>query len=576
MATHSPHPIERLTQGRFPPVWFGLALIAVGIVSTAYVVTHAHPAYEGGLYLRIVEAIRLHGFALPSHISDYPVGGIPFAYPPLMFYVTAVIVQVTGVNPVWLMTVLPGILVLAYLVPYYLLAEEFLGTARRAGVATLIFGVAPSVLRWHLSSGGIVRAPAMFITLLGTLTALKLFRTGRTRWLVATTVLWALIIVTHPVYTTFLGFTIFLIYLWYDRSIVGLARGGFVALGGFILTSPWWLTVISRHGIGPFLDASNSRSTLGGGIHRLLVMFVWPITTINVIEPFFLLAFAGAIYAVYRRRYFLTVWLVTSSYLLGKHRFVFVPGAILATIFLFDVLVPAASRLGTRVDRGRLIAIGTAAFVIVGATGVGTAFASSTLDTAHGNSPTMPQTVRPSDEAAMHWVSGHTDPSATFYVIGDEAEWFPYYTNRSIAVSPWGTEWTPHFRKEVNLYLTGSACTSLTCLEGKITASGTTPQYVYVPTRVYTIRGEQIDPPYRMIQQMVSSSRYHLAYANDGVMIFKITIGPTDGQSVGTPTKGGRSGTLGTPTEVPAAVGSVWRHAFGTLDPGLPVANRFA
>ncbi|MFW6384888.1 MAG: hypothetical protein ACOCY7_01995 [Halodesulfurarchaeum sp.] len=490
-------------------------------MSTVYVFTHPHPAYEGGLYLQIVEQIRTGDYRLPSRIPYYTDVGIPFAYPPLMFYLTALVIDVTGVDPVWLMSVLPGMVILAYLVPYYLLASELLETPRRAGFATLVFGVAPPVLQWHLSSGGIVRAPAMLLTLVGTYTGLKLFRTGERRWLVSSTVLWGLVLLSHPVYTTFFGWTYILFFFVFDRTRAGVIRGAAVAVGGFVLASPWWTSVISRHGIDVFLAASNSRSTLGGGIHRLVTQFVWPLQSVDAILPFYLFAFAGTVYAAHRRRWVLPIWLVSVSYLIGKHRFIFVSGSMLAAIFVFEVVFPLARQVGEALDRERIVVGGVTVLLVVGSTGVGVAYAGSAIDTNHQTSTTMPKTVGVADEEAMTWVRSQTDPSASFVVVGDAAEWFPYYSKRTIHVSPWGTEWTDRFDREVDLFLSMSTCHSLYCLEPKIRAAQGTPQYLYVPTREYTVRGQEQSPRGVVIDALLRSEEYDLRYANRGVMIFE-------------------------------------------------------
>lgn len=522
MAIQSKHPARLLTHSRRPAVWLTIAVVATAVVWTAYVLTHGHPAYEGGLYLQTVEEIRRHGYRLPGRIPYYTAGGIPFAYPPFAFYALAALVDLTGVDPVWLMRVLPGLLVVAYLLPYYAIAEELLATPRRAGFATLVFGVAPPVLQWHLSSGGVVRGLATLLTLTGVYTGLRLFRTGGRTWLAASTLLWALVVLTHPVYTVFFGWTYLLLYAATDRSLAGLLRGATVAGGGLVIAAPWWVLVASRHGFGVFVAALDSRSSLGGTAYRIYSQFLWPVVDVDAVTAFYVLAFAGTVYAVYRRRFFLPVWLVSASYLIGKQRFTFVAGAMLAALFVFDVVVPAAARAGAAVDRERLVAVGAIVVLVVGSTGVGAAYAGSGLQTAHESSDTMPETVDPADREAMEWAQTHTRPSADFLVLGDTAEWFPYYSERTILVSPWGTEWTDHFREEVQRYLSMSTCEDLACLEAKMQAAHGTPDYVYVSANEYTVRGQEYSAQHALILDMVRSSDYDLQYANRGVLVFEV------------------------------------------------------
>lgn len=527
MATHSSQFRQRLTKGEFAHSWLAIALFAVALVTAAYVLTHEHPAYEGGLYLMIIEQIQTHGYALPVNIPFYTTGGIPFAYPPFMFYLNAIILDLTGIDPVWYTLVFPAAMVVAYLVPFYLLAKDFLVTSRRAGFATLLFGVAPPVLRWHLSAGGIIRAPTMLVTLVGIYTGIRLFRTGERRWLVASTVLWAIVLASHPVYTVFFGWTYLLYYLVTDRSLLGLVRGATVAIGGLALAAPWWLLVGARHGMDIFLLASNSRSSLGGGMARIMSLFVWPVTDVDIFTLFYVLAFAGTIYALYRRRIFLSLWLITASYLIGTPRFTFVAGSMVASLFVFEVLVPAARRAAPSVSRRRkLVAGGIALLVALSSTGVGMAFAGSQLNTAHQTSTTLPETVDQTDIEAANWAQANTDPSASFMVLGDSAEWFPYYADRTIQVSPWGTEWTDRFHLEGHLMKEMSLCSGVACLEENLHSTKGTPKYLYVPTSEFTVRGKEYQPRDQLITDLRRSEDYHLRYSNGGVMIFEVDTDP--------------------------------------------------
>ena len=209
-------------------VWL-VGAVGVGLtVLLAYLLAHPHPTYEGGLFLQIVAEIRAHGYALPDRIPYYTDGGIPFAYPPLMFYVAAILVDVTGVDPVLLMLVMPGLVSTVALVPYYYVAKELLGSPRQAGVATLVFAVAPPVIQWHISAGGLVRAPALLVTLTGVYAGIRLFRDDERRWLPVGAVLFGLVVLSHPMYATFYGLTYLLFYAAFDRSVRGLLGGAAV------------------------------------------------------------------------------------------------------------------------------------------------------------------------------------------------------------------------------------------------------------------------------------------------------------------------------------------------------------
>lgn len=537
--------------------WLAVAITAGLAVYAAYVATHSMPAYEGGLFLQMSEVIGTNGYRLPRRIPYYTADGVPFAYPPLMFYVAAAVLDLLRIDPVAFVRYLPGLVIVASAIPYYLLARTVLDSVPEAGLATTLFVVTPPVLQWHISAGGVVRAPAALLTILGLYTGIKLFRTHERTWLLASTILFALVVLTHPVYAVFFGTSYLLVFAAADRSLAGLLRGAVVVAGAGLLTAPWWLTVALTHGFETFLGATGTRTTLGGGGSRLFVQFVRPITALDPLTPFYVLAFAGGLvavggggtafagsdYAANRRRYFLPAWMVGASYLLGEQRFAFFAGSMLSAVLVFEVIVPAASA----VSRRQLLSIGVVAGVVVGATVVGAAFAGSALNTAHYSSSTVPQTVDSADLEAMEWTREHTSSDAQFVVLGDAAEWFPYFTERTILVTPWGTEWTgaEQFRHHLELYTGLSRCPTVTCLElhGLHSEVEGDVDYLYVPKDEYTVRGAENRQSPQMRWSLRRSDHYELAYENRDVMIFRVVSQPT-GRATG-PDRSGEAALVG-------------------------------
>nr|WP_256490481.1 glycosyltransferase family 39 protein [Haladaptatus sp. AB643] len=177
----------------------------------------------------MADAIRAHGYRLPARVPHYTPNGIPFGYPPLAFYLVAFIRDGFGVGPLTLTRFLPGLVTVLTVVPVYFLGREvFVGTAdrnRRAGLAALVVAVSPAVFKWHLSAGGIVRAPAFLFTVTGLYVGIRLFREKRLVWAVAGAVLFGLTCLTHPSYPVFFATSYLAFFLVFDRSLAGLARG---------------------------------------------------------------------------------------------------------------------------------------------------------------------------------------------------------------------------------------------------------------------------------------------------------------------------------------------------------------
>lgn len=512
-------------------LWLAVGLFVGAVVYVAYLQSHTHPAYEGGLYLQIAKEIVKNGYALPERIPYYLEGGVPFAYPPLVFYLIAAITDLTGVDPVALELYGPGVIMIVYLIPYYFIAKELLDSSTKAGLATVFFAVTPPVLRWHISAGGIVRSVAVLFTLCGVYAGLKLFRTGDRRWLVPGTVLFALTVLTHPVYTVFFGGSYLLLFWFYDRTQRGLLYGAVVAVGGIALTAPWWVQIANTHGLGIYLSASGTHTGLFGGINRIRSRFVYPLWDLDPVTPFYATAFAGGLYALARKRYFLPTWMVLSSYVIGKQRFTFVAGSLLSAVFIVELVIPALSKIDLDISipvptgRQRVVPAALVFVFVLGAVTTGVGFAGSDLRTTHDDSSTQPQTVDDADLRATKWIKTNTEPQKTFVVLSDAAEWVPYYTERTVILSPWGAEWTSTagYYTEYALYKDLASCSDVTCLNVLFGTADRHPDYVYVSRGTYTVHGDEHSGRLQLINSMNGSEHYSMRYKNSGVAVFELS-----------------------------------------------------
>ncbi|GKZ16356.1 glycosyltransferase family 39 protein [Haladaptatus sp. T7] len=503
-------------------VWLATAMGTGILVYFTYLLVHPYPAYGAGLYLKIASEISAHGYGLPARIPLYTKDGVPFGYPPLMYYVSAILMDVTGVGPITLSRFLPGLVTILYLVPFYYLAHEVLDSTPRAGFATFVLAVTPPVLQWHLSAGGIVRAPAFLFVVTGAYTGIKLFKTEERKWIVASAILFGLTILTHPVYTVFFGTTYLVMFLSFSRTPRGLLYGATVAAGGLAVASPWWLQIVAIHGAGIFTAASGTHTGLGGGTHRLLKQFVYPLD-MNWPIVFYIGSFAGAAYLIAKRRLFLPLWMVAGAYMLGKVRFQFPAGAMMTAVLVFEVIIPRVRSWSEQTRYSRSAPLAVIIVITVLVAGVGVSFAGSGLHS-HLGSTTQPSFVDDDDMAAMEWAQQSTASDSDFVVLGDSAEWFPLMTDRAILIGPWGVEWEGHnhYRHQLGLYKRTSRCPGKTCLTKKLISNDINPDYVYVPKGHYTVRGiDEYQKPW-MREHLVGSDRYKLVYENEGAMIFRV------------------------------------------------------
>ncbi|WP_266080438.1 hypothetical protein [Haladaptatus caseinilyticus] len=506
--------------------WLVPALLAGTCIFYFYVSSHSYPSFGAGLYFHIAEHISENGYALPKTIPGYTAEGVPFAYPPLMFYVTAALLDLTGLDPFTIAQYLPGLVSIAYLIPLYFFARDLFGSRPQASLATLIVAVSPPILQWHISAGGIVRAPALLFSLIGIYAGLHLFRDDDARWMIPALIAFTLTILTHPMYTIFFVLSYLLLYLQFDRSVEGLLRGFFVGVGGILLTTPWWGSVLAAHGTMVFSAAAGTHGGIGNAIPMLERFVEQQISESPLVSMWHIAAIVGCFWLILKREYLLPTWLFVTVATIEEARFVFLIAALVSARFVFSGLVPWLHRTSfIMFGREEIVTFSVVVLVTVSLSG-GALYATGGLN-AHAGSPSLPQFVNEGDVKAMAWAESNTDTSAEFVVLGDAAEWFPQQTDRTMLVGPWGVEWKGHqqYREQLRQFRRLSRCHSSNCLTVRLMQFGVHPDYVYIPKGVYTIRGMQRHQPDRMIPTMMRSPQYQLAFENEEVAIFRLTDG---------------------------------------------------
>ncbi|XVH33367.1 glycosyltransferase family 39 protein (plasmid) [Haloferacaceae archaeon DSL9] len=511
-------PSAILDDGRY---WLAAAVVAGAVIVAKYYLTHPYPAYATALFLHMAEILVENGYSRPETVPLYTADGLPFAYPPLMFYVMAFLIDI-GIDPLQLSRLLPGVLYICALIPYFYLAREFL-SVREAGFATVAFAVTPQLFRWHITGGGTVRAAGLLLTIAGLYVGVRLFRTGNWRLVLPGMLLYGLTMLTHPVFTAYFGISYLVFFIAFSRSPRGLVHGILVAVGGTIIGAPWWYYVSNTYGSETILNASTTHGGLGiGGMDLAAAEELifgsgdqWVILT--------LISLVGAIYLLSRRRYAILAWFVATAVVIPQPRFRFIPGMMLISVLVAGEIVPKAVAAVSRDERPDGAFLAVFAVLIVSMTWFGGY--SVTTDPLDEERSMMPAYVDDDDIAAMNWVANETPEDAQFVVIADQAEWFPYVADRTNLFGPWGVEWAPAETYEHHRTTHGQLanCNDAACVSGILDANDVEADYVYVPKGEYVYRGGIETQDAEMRSSFIASERYTLVYENDGAMVFRIT-----------------------------------------------------
>ncbi len=500
-------PAERAGGAR----WLHLALVleVAAAVRFYFVLQGDFPLNDGGLFLRMVQAIQEGGFALPVHVS-YNGWAIPFAYPPLAFYVAAWLATVLQVDPLTVLRWLPPVVSVLTLVPFYYLVQAALPTPRQRLLAAMAFAFVPRAYNWEIMGGGLTRSLGFFFALWTIGAALRLVREGRRRDGVGCLLFGALTLLSHLEMALFAALSAALIRVCHGRvgsrwrPIVG------VGLGVLALTAPWWGTVIARHGVAPFLAAAAS------GQHTplaLLKLLAFDFADEPLAGLFGVLGTLGLLVLWADGRPWIPLW-VLLLFVADPRKAsttAMVPMAMAFAYLVDQLLWPRLARAHRRwpaIVLGVLLAHATLA----------------TLYLAHA--PNTPlRALSPAEREAMAWVRAHTPPQSRFVVVSGApgwpqdalAEWFPVLAGRTSVATVQGTEWLAdgQFDLLVDRYEALQACVhqEVRCLESWAAQAGISFDHVYVGKRTTALNASltwdccsglrvslRSDPAYQVLQ----------------------------------------------------------------------------
>jgi hypothetical protein len=288
----------------------GVAVGAIARVAPAF--TSDFPIGDGGLFVVMARDLAANGF-VPPLTTTYNGAGIPYAYPPFGLYVLAII----G-DPIATMRWLGPVLSLACIGAVYLVGAQWFG--RTGGlIACAAYAVAPRAFPWLISGGGSIRALGLLFALL----AAWQVRRSPTR----AGILVGAAILTHPEAGAFAVLGLVVLGLDHPRSLL---RAGFVA--GFVVL-PWAILMMTRIGLGPYVDALLSRQP--GGVGSF-------VGVVRVAPAIGVAALPAAVIAIRGRRWALLAWPLATVVLVQAPALTYVP-ALLALLVAYAAVQQRAA-----------------------------------------------------------------------------------------------------------------------------------------------------------------------------------------------------------------------------------------
>lgn len=504
-----------------------LLILAVGLgtlVRLNFIAGYEFPVNDGGFFYKLTSDLVDNRFRLPE-FTIYNHAGIPYAYPPLAFYILGGLHKLTGTPIISLLTYVPAVIsILTIPVCYGLTRIFFEKELFLRALATYIFATIPRSFEWLVMGGGITRSLGYLFALLALLFFYRALQKNRINVdLFAAGFFSGLTLLSHPVAALFLIFTIgvICIYCW-PINLFKLVGVGFLAL---LLSAPWWVTVLSSHGLSPYLGASNT-GHLNWFEAKYLITQNFEFENRLFLALVSMLGILGLFGEPRKRALFMGV------YVLGGYLAIPRGGVDLLTVFLamlaasgFSVVINSWQKFPNAdksagdtpfylITRSRVLLIYLVIYTFIGAYTY--KYVDSKLDLR----------ISPDDLQAMNWIVENTDQDAIFLHIPSSeshrnwpndyiGEWLPAITERENLSTVQGYEWLPEiFADKVEQYLFLRSCPryGISCIEDWQVSNGYHADYLYINT---------LETPDLLVNNILSSPGYELVFTSGSVTVIK-------------------------------------------------------
>jgi hypothetical protein len=476
-------------------VGFGLALalVCAVIVRCLPLVGTDLPLNDGGLFATMIQDLVENRLILPA-FTTYNGLDIPFAYPPLAFYVAALANRVSGLEILDILRGMPVVVSLATVIAMYWLARGVLVSRTGGVLAALAFALLPGSYQWMITGGGITRVFGFFLAIVALGIGWRVLRSPKPRWWSAAMLglVGGLTALAHPQAAVFLAISLVVFLPWATSRRHAAAHVAVAGLIGLAVLGTWLVPVMAVHGWEPLLSAIRTGNP---GAEGLAQLFSLRFTDLVIFDLITIAAVVGLFLAVRRREsheqhsaherrrqqgrfrqrravmlpiWLLVIWIVDSR---AGFAFAMVPLVLLAStamLTLSPAWLPAGDRGPFAHIRDHPVAA-TLALALV----VGLVFANYFS----GLRPTSPlHAVTREQLEAFEWVEESTPGGAAVAVVTGTgtweldavSEWFPSIAKRRSAGTVQGWEWlgSAAWQQQLSSYTSLQECAVdvLTCV----------------------------------------------------------------------------------------------------------------
>jgi hypothetical protein len=418
------------------------------------------PVTDGGLFHVMAKALQSNRYILPAFV-EFNGSLIPFAYPPLGFYFTALVADIFRLPLLEAFRWIPAAGSLLFVIAFYPLASAMLKSQLKGVLATVFFALLPRSFTWTVMGGGVTRVWGLFFLTLVLWSAYQLFTSPSKRYLLLTILFGSGVIFSHPDASLHAASLCLVMWLFYGRSKEGIKNALLAALGIFLLTAPFYAMVVLRHGLSPYLAASQTGFSSSWA---WLAIFTGSFAEEKFVTLISALALLGLAVALSKREFLLPVWLLLPALLdpRGAALIILIPWTMLAATAFVDIVLRGLAGGDFNEAEWSVSFTKSAAIKFTLTALIFYAFAGAVL-----SDQVYPKvSLSASDRAALDWVNHNIPAGSRFVIVTGEteafadavSEWFPALTESVSVATVQGYEWLPGFKDKLDDYYALQAC----------------------------------------------------------------------------------------------------------------------
>ena len=515
-----------------------ILILVFGLLLGAYArflptLTVGFPVSDGGLFYAMVKTLQANHYVLPAFV-EYNGALIPFAYPPFGFYITGLVSDLFNISLIEVFRWLPAIGSVAFTIAFFPLASAILKSTLKGSFATVFFTLLPRSISFYIMGGGITRVFGTLFLILTLYSTYKLFTTSFKKYIWLTILFGSGVVLSHPEAALHTIFLCLVLWIFFGRSITGIKNALLVALGVTVLTAPFFLFVISQHGIQPYQSAAQT-----GFLSPLawLAIITGSFSDEKFVTLISALALLGLVMALAKKDFLLVVMLFVPAFVdpRSASTMSLISWVMLAAIGFTDIIIPGLYALQNGFQNIQDIEVNWFDYfnktpaIKIALTGLifYTFFGLILSDQVY------PQvSLSPSDRDAMDWAANNIPQQSRFVILtGDTetftdavSEWFPVLGKSVSVATVQGYEWLPEkiFQTKMDNYYALQPCMNktFTCVEQWAIHTGNQFDYLLISQNdLSNNENPALQNP--LLASLLDSSTYQMVYQKADVAIFK-------------------------------------------------------